>query len=181
MSKRTIAIIVLSLLLSCCICTSISYIGWSTYYNNATEEPVAEEPAEVETEIEAPPAEVETEIEAPPATCTQHGQQAHPDINNEGTHPLGGLDEPCWIVAEVNRGGGKGTVLLVEPYTVAWINSNEMVGMTAWFVDTQSHEDAILWANDSIAAIKKRDGHSPNLIDLASGDTSPLINRVQTR
>lgn len=124
--------------------------------------------------------------------CNNHGVTAWQNDNMSsgqtyGLAPVGGLSEPCWVVAQTHwkESDGNGNmvevrgIFAVEPNTVAWIIG--YLGGTGWyFSGTEAEVNMNLL--QQAAELEARDGKMKTYIVILPRDAEkfPILDHVQT-
>lgn len=119
--------------------------------------------------------------------CKNHGVTAWQNDNMSsgqtyGLAPVGGLSEPCWVVAQthwIENGVEVRAVFAVEPNSVAWLI--DYLGGTGWyFSGTESDVRANLAQQAS--ELETRDGKMKTYVIVLPEDAEkfPILDHMQT-
>lgn len=121
--------------------------------------------------------------DATTGVCTKHGTVAWQNDNQlngalYGEAPIGGLSEPCGVVAQTwtDQGGTERFVFYVPPHTVAWISGHR--GGTGWYFDPARDPETDLRKQQ--AELEQRDGNMKTTVAMLPSETFRLVTRIRS-
>ena len=121
--------------------------------------------------------------------CDKHGTVAWQNDNQAdgsvyGEAPVGGLDEPCWVVGQTWWIDANGTshraVFAVAPHTVAWLSGHK--GGTGWYFGG-SLADVKANLAEQFRQLLERDGEMDTLTIILPDDAVkfPILTRFSQK